>query len=283
MGTKHRTHSPYSHGIREFADISSREEHCAESVTRNGYGVLENVFSRQDMATAREKIYKIYDAQVTESGGETHLTDVMQDPNVARCLLAYDGFFLRLIEEKNILAVLERLLGNYFILMLQNAPINRSNDAHYSTGWHRDLNYQHFVSSRPVGITTVICVDDFSADNGSTVHLPGSHKFEEFPSKEYAEKNEQQVLAPCGSVIVFDSMIFHRASQNTSSRDRNLIVQVFTLPLIKQQVSFPRMLKGKYEDRGATARILGYGSETEDSVLAWRNRRARRGTTEVQG
>ena len=78
--------------------------------------------------------------------------------------------------------------------------------------------------------------------------MPGSHKFEYFPSPEFAKEYEVQISAKAGSMIVFDSMMFHRTGENTSGRIRRAVSHVFARPIIKQQISLPKVLGGKYSD-----------------------------------
>ena len=106
--------------------------------------------------------------------------------------------------------------------------------------------------------------------------MPGSHRFEMFPSKNYQEKNELQIEANIGDVFIFNSLLFHKAGANDTGIDRKLIVHMYTLPFVKQQVSFPKMLKGKHIDNEQLSYLIGYDSETEESVITWRERRKRR-------
>jgi ectoine hydroxylase-related dioxygenase (phytanoyl-CoA dioxygenase family) len=84
------------------------------------------------------------------------------------------------------------------------------------------------------------------------------------------------VTAEPGSCIVFDSMLCHRAGTNTSGRPRRAVNQVFSVPIIAQQISLPSMLAGRYADDPVLARLLGYDSVPAASVLDWRERRWRR-------
>jgi ectoine hydroxylase-related dioxygenase (phytanoyl-CoA dioxygenase family) len=154
--------------------------------------------------------------------------------------------------------------------MSQNAIINRPTDAHYQVTWHRDLNYQHWVSSRPLAISALYAIDDFSDLTGGTLLIPASHKSEEFPSPEYIAAHQVGLTAKAGSILVFDAMLFHRSGTNRSQIIRRAVNHIYTLPLIKQQISFPRMLNGKFGDDPWLRYFLGYDSETGDSVQAWR-------------
>jgi len=71
-------------------------------------------------------------------------------------------------------------------------------------------------------------------------------------------------------------MLFHRAGANNTDEERKLLVHMYTLPFIKQQVNYPKMLNGKYSDDKNLSYLLGYDSEVEDNVVNWRRRRKRR-------
>ncbi len=92
--------------------------------------------------------------------------------------------------------------------MAQNGIINRSGEDHYQVTWHRDLNYQHFVSSRQLAISALYCIDDFSEATGATYLLPASHRSETFPSDAYVHRHQTAIEAPAGSVLVFERCCF---------------------------------------------------------------------------
>ena len=69
---------------------------------------------------------------------------------------------------------------------------------------------------------------------------------------------------------MFDAMVYHRAGENTSGKTRRAISQIYTMPMIKQQINLPRALGGKYSDNHFYAKFLGYERGTAGSVLEWR-------------
>jgi ectoine hydroxylase-related dioxygenase (phytanoyl-CoA dioxygenase family) len=257
------------HGVREFHRNESDDDFYAEEVRKIGFTVVSSGFSAAQLQKIREKIDRIYDLQLQEIGGADQLNRI-DDGNVARSLIGYDDYFIKLAAHPRMMSINKLLLGEYFILMSQNAIINDPQDAHYQLTWHRDLNYQHFVSSRPLATSALFCIDEFSPETGGTFVLPASHKDERFPSPEYIAKHEIQVSAPAGSILLFDAMVYHRAGENKSSRLRRAVNHIYTLPLIKQQISFPKMLGDKFQNDPELRRFLGYETETADSVQQWR-------------
>jgi ectoine hydroxylase-related dioxygenase (phytanoyl-CoA dioxygenase family) len=258
-----------THAIREFHQNESEEDFHVEEIRNLGYTLVQSGFSADELQTIREKIDEIYDQQVREIGGADQLKR-MNDADIARCLSGYDDYFVRVAAHPTIVSIATKLLGEYFILMSQNGIINQAADEHYQVTWHRDLNYQHFTSSRPLALSALYAIDEFTELTGGTNLLPASHKSDVFPSPEYVEQHQKTVEAKAGSILIFDSMVYHRSGLNRSGRVRRGVNHIYTLPLIKQQISFPRMLGGKFSDDPFLRRFLGYDTETGESVQQWR-------------
>lgn len=264
-------------GVKEFSRPQSEIDQQIEEIKLVGYTILADVLSPAEVERARAGIGSIYQKQIEEIGGREHL-EAIGDTYTAMCLLAYDEFFLTLATKPRVIEIVERFLGDYYTLMLQNGIINvpEVGDDQTAGYWHRDIGYQHFTSSRPLGITALYCIDHFHEETGGTYVLPGSHRAEAFPSEEFIRRHEIVVNAPAGSAIVFDSMLYHRGGHNRSSQVRHGINNIYTLPLIKQQISLPKILAGRYADEPYLRKMLGYESETDANVIEFRRRRVQR-------
>jgi ectoine hydroxylase-related dioxygenase (phytanoyl-CoA dioxygenase family) len=158
-------------------------------------------------------------------------------------------------------------------LHLQNAIINPPNQVHHQSSWHRDLPYQNFVISKPLALSALYCLDDFSPETGGTIVVPHTHNHEIIPSVEYLEKHNLIITAKAGSVVLFDAMLLHKAGYNSSNNFRRAINNVYTVPIIKQQLNIPLMLKDKYTDNQFLLRLLGFESQVQNSDREWRLQR----------
>jgi ectoine hydroxylase-related dioxygenase (phytanoyl-CoA dioxygenase family) len=237
-----------------------------------GYSVVQSRFTDREIAELGSRLDRVLQQQVEEFGGESRMAAI-DDAWTVRCPLAHDDGFLALVTDVLLLEMCRRLLGDYIVLMQQNGVINPPRQAQKQTAYHRDLPYQHFTSSRPLAVSALFCIDPFLAESGATTVLPGSHHVESFPAADVAASLDTTVEAPAGSFIVFDSMLFHRAGANRSERPRRAVNQVFSIPLIAQQISIPDALRGRHADDPMLARLLGYESAPARSALAWRERR----------
>jgi ectoine hydroxylase-related dioxygenase (phytanoyl-CoA dioxygenase family) len=265
-----------SYGIIEQTSAQTGRDLHVERVRFCGVTVVPSGYAADEIAYLSRRIDALLVEQADRAGGVAALAEIGEHETL-RCCLAHDEAFVRLASNPNVLDVCRQLLGDYIVLTQQNAIVNPPGRAHRQTACHRDLPYQHLVSSRPLAVSALFCVDPFTRENGATVVLPGTHKVEQFPTTTLAAEIEQAVEAPAGSFLVFDSMLFHRAGHNASSMPRRGVNHVYGRPFIGQQISLPDVLGGRYADDPALARLLGYETRPASSVDAWwESRRARR-------
>jgi ectoine hydroxylase-related dioxygenase (phytanoyl-CoA dioxygenase family) len=258
----------HSYGIAETAAATSAVDVHVEEIRLNGFTVVAGAAG--DAAQEwRELIDGVVAEQVREAGGADVL-ERLGEGNTARAPLHRDPRFLALAADPTVMAICARLLDGYFILNQQNAVVNPpSGQKYHQTAYHRDLPYQHFVSSRPIALSALYCADEFNEENGATLVLAGSHKQESFPSAEVVARWERGVVAPAGSYVVFDSMLFHRAGVNRSPRPRRAVNHVYSRPFLKQQIVLPQLLGDGFTSDPGMRRLLGYDCDPPASVDAW--------------
>jgi ectoine hydroxylase-related dioxygenase (phytanoyl-CoA dioxygenase family) len=193
-----------------------------------------------------------------------------------RLPLAYEPLFLELATNKHILEICRRLIMGYVVLNQQNGIINPPNSERYNQGaWHRDLPYQHFVSSRPIAINALFCLDPFTIENGATKVLPASHRQEAFPSDRFIEAEGATIVAPAGCFIILDCMTFHSGGVNTTDRPRRAVNHVYSIPLLRQQIDLPSALGKDFVMDEKCRALLGYKVRTPSSVTEYLVGRAR--------
>ncbi len=272
------TESPPRYGVKRQRTATAPQDVAAEAIDLHGWTVLPPRHTAAELADLRRR----FDAARAEQA-RTHGRDrlaTMGEDSFLRLPLAVDDAFLALAADPCVLGVMERVFDGYFILMLQNGIFNPPGEAgRYIASWHRDLPYQHFVTSRPIAVNAMFCIDDFSADTGGTVILPSSQRREAMPSDALVERTAIQVGAPAGSVILFDAMMYHRAGANHSDRPRRGVNMVYSLAFLKQQFVIPEVLGDRFRDRPDLRQLLGYDSNPPRSIYEWyASRDARFGT-----
>jgi ectoine hydroxylase-related dioxygenase (phytanoyl-CoA dioxygenase family) len=265
-------------GVKEINESGNQLEVLKENIKIKGFTIIENILNSEELAYARKALDELYKKQIDEVGTEEMLFKINDAYNV-RAPLVYDEYFLhKIAANQKVIEVIKYIMGDYFILMLQNGVFNmpKTDNKPNAYAYHRDLNYQHFVASRPLALSALYCIDNFNEYTGGTIVLPHTHNFEKCPSINFILQNEQQIKTNAGSVIIFDSMMYHRSGSNTTNSVRRGINNMYVAPFIKQQISFPKMLQGKYSDNEFFSKFLGYESETDDDVRSFRIKRINR-------
>jgi len=259
------------YGILNIKNNLSELERHLENIKTRGFTALKQVLKRDEVKQLTTSLENIYKIQEEEFGREN--LDKIAELDVARTLLYYDNNFVNLVRAPEISEIVKSVLGDNYILHLQNGIINRPKKVHHQSSWHRDIPYQEYILSSPISINVFYCMAPFNEQTGGTIFLPYSQKTEEFPSIDFVENNNIQPEADEGDVIIFDSWVYHKAGYNSSQITRYGINNVFTSPILKQQINLPKLLKGKYEDDKELNTILGYKFQVADSVLDFRKRR----------
>ena len=262
------------YGISSFTELKSKLDFHLENIKRKGFTVLENILNVEQCNFFNNKVEKVY-AEQESSFGREKLKQI-NELDIARMLFAYDSSFIDLITNEQTLEIVRAILGENFILQLQNGIINRNNDEHHQTSWHRDIPYQEYTTSNPISINVFFCMSPFNPKTGGTVFLPYSHLFPKAPSIEFLNENLIQPSLNPGDVVIFDSWVYHKAGINTSDITRYGINHVFTTPILKQQINIPNMLGGKYADDPKLANLLGYTFNIKNSVDQYRKTRLKK-------
>lgn len=230
-----------AYGILKRCEADSPTAEAAEQIRNLGYAILDSGYSTAELDDIAER-FEVVKASYFQKYDASRLKKTNEHNTIRAPLLHGGPTFLKLATNQNLKALLQDLISGKFVLNQQNGVINPAGESYNQGAWHRDLPYQHFVSSKPLAINALFCVDDFSAENGATFVLPASHKSEDFPSPQFIKRNALQIVAPRGSFIVLDCMLFHAGGFNGSSKVRRGINHVFTIPYFKQQINLPANL-----------------------------------------
>lgn len=249
----------------------NRFQSILEEISILGYAVVAGVLTPEETSLAASKLDEAYKKQIDDFGIENLRS--INELNLVRCPLASDELFLKLASKAQLLDIVRHFLGDYFIINQQNGIINSPDEEHHQSAWHRDLPYQDYVISQPIAISCLICIDDFKEETGSTYVLPFSHQLSSIPSMNFLDKHMVSTMAPKGSAIIFDAMLYHRSGHNSSKFTRRGLNTLYSIPLLKQQINLADQLHGKYSEDPTLRKLLGYDSQVPKDINEWRKNR----------
>ena len=180
-----------------------------------GFTLLENVLDAGAVKAMRETLAEL-EAQVGDEqqflGRAGHVSN----------LVTLDQSFLPIVDHPRTLPVIEHVLGTAIILGSLNARIVRPGDP--AQGLHSDIRDDLLNMSSPVMVNTVWLLDDFTAENGGTRIVPGTHKSGiTRPNEVMDVKHVHQLVAPAGSVLVFNGQCWHGGGENRTNSKRHAL------------------------------------------------------------
>lgn len=214
-----------------------------EQVRTDGYAVMESVLSDSFLTTTREAMYRAQEA-IWRDVGEERLSRA-GELGVLRLMLKYEPHFFRFLEIPEVLAIVDGAVSNNAIMHLQNGFILPSLPAGqtptiFQTTFHQD--FPRVLNGYVASINIMFAIDEFSKATGATIVVPGTHQTTTPPAEDFLRANAVAMECPAGSMVVFDSTLWHAAGANTSGHDRLAINHQFTRSYIKQQIDYVRAL-----------------------------------------
>ena len=194
-----------------------------------GCAVVTEVLDLDFLSETRAAMYEVQ-AAIRGDVGEERLARA-GELGVLRLMLAYDDRFFRFLELPEVLAVVDATVSDTAILHLQNGLILPSFDdgkvpETFQTSFHRD--FPRHLGGSLASVNAFFAIDEFTEQNGATLVIPGTHQQAEPPDPRYLAAAAVPAVCPAGSMLVFDSTLWHAAGANVSGRDRLAINHQYT-------------------------------------------------------
>lgn len=231
-------------GVRD--DTLSREE--KRRLDEDGYLTLSNMLSEDEVRAFANRLDEFLEEEGDQAGIEVH-----QEKGTARLanLVNKDPMFEICFTHPRLLAAMVHVLG-------PELKLNSLNSRAALPG--AGLQGLHSDWGSPVAPGDYyICnsgwlLDDFTAENGATRIVPGSHRREMRPQDVLedavaTQPDEIQALAPAGSVLVFNSHLWHGGALNKTAAARRVIHSAFCRRDQAPQTNQREYLKTETRDR----------------------------------
>lgn len=206
----------------------------ARRIGEQGYTVIGDFLDPGTVAAVREGLAPYLGSHQGRNDFEGFRTERVYT------LVARSRVFEGLTEEPRLMALLERFLQPGFLLTASQAicihPGETAQDIHVDDGFYR------LPRPRPaVSYTVIVAVDDFTAENGGTEIIPGSHMWTQAEIDERRDELEGRLtpmVIPSGAAVVFAGTLLHRGGANRSPRPRLAFTNQYCEPWARTQENF---------------------------------------------
>ena len=179
------------------------------------------------------------------------------------------GAFLEFLEQEHGQPLVEQYFQGPYILNTYGGVLSLPHDASYVGRVHRDQ--RTFSGDLHLMVQLLVMLDDFTEENGATYFLSGSHRLRDKPADDAFFRDAARAVGPAGSMVVFDSNLWHAAGVNRSNWPRRALTLAFTRPFIKQQLDYARALGYQQADSLSPVlrQLLGYNARIPVSLDEW--------------
>ena len=202
-------------------------DELAEQVREVGWCLVDNVIPLDKIEPIKQEISAVAHAHCSDYIPK-HITHLPGTINYAQSFAKY-------LAHPRIIALVETFFGSYARVSSTTTTINGVGTERGE--WHADWPFsQRIVGYIPapypdvmLHITTIWMLSAFTAENGGTLIRPRSHKLDTNPSAEpgkhcYPLPDEVKATGPAGSVLFFDSRLWHATAPNNSNHPRVALI-----------------------------------------------------------
>ena len=205
---------------------STLDPETAERLDRDGYASLPGVLTGTQLEAIRARLAELLAAEGDQAGIEVH-----QEAGTARLadLVNKGEMFWPSFTDSRVLACMARVLGDFKLSSLNfRAALPGQGHQNLHTDWGGPVEPGEYQVCNSIWL-----LDDFTVGNGATRVVPGSHRARTVPRLALADpaaRHPDQVLitGPAGTVVVFNSHLWHGGTQNLSGRPRRAMHGYFT-------------------------------------------------------
>lgn len=207
---------------------SSVVERDLADLNENGFVVMPELIPADELDAIKDEVDRLV-GPLGRNNFEGHLTQR------AYSLLGKTRLLDGLVDHPRVLALLDRLfLPNYLLSQLQVIKILPGETGQL---FHHDDGFYPLPRPRAaLSAATIWAIDEFTAENGATVVLPGSHQWDgRLPTD-----SDQGVPAvmPAGSCVFFLGTLWHGGGSNETSAPRRAVTAQYCEPWLRTQEAF---------------------------------------------
>lgn len=214
-----------------------------ERLDADGFLVLDDVVDATQLDALQSRILRLFDELGSRAGFE-----FKQEPQTDRLanLVDYDAIFRWAIAVPEVLAAVGHVLGPEFKLSSLNA---RSARPH--SDWTQPLHCD--TGALPDARGNTVCnvlwmLDAFTAENGATRYVPGTHTSGRLPQDALADAaaphpDERLVTGPRGRIVVMNAHLWHGGTANRTDAPRLALHSFYCRRDMPQQQYQKRLLR----------------------------------------
>jgi hypothetical protein len=206
---------------------SRRVPSYKEEFEQNGYVILRNLFTREEVRTMKEEA-----AAILQKFGWHDRSGVYLG------MAKNSDVFKQAAQAPGLVPALKEIIGDYVIFM-NDKLVLKDAATDFGSPWHQD--YPYWFGSNKYSVW--IALDKATKENGCLRVLPGSHKFGSMDHRNVEDSDHGFVYrlreedidpsavvdfeAEAGDALIFHDLLYHASYPNTSGSDRWALISTY--------------------------------------------------------
>jgi ectoine hydroxylase-related dioxygenase (phytanoyl-CoA dioxygenase family) len=214
-----------------------------ETLNQEGYLFLGQLLTETEVAEVNDRITALMQAEGENAGAELVASKYIRYPKEAGAdrladLVNKGSVFDKFYTHPRVLAGIEAVIGSQYKLSSLNYRAAKPGKGLQKL----HVDWRNAVANGAYKVcNTIWLLDDFTEHNGATRIVPGTHKLPILPDEAMADPmlkhpDEIRIIAPAGSVYLFNSHVWHGGTNNETAHDRRSIHSYFCSREQPQQI-----------------------------------------------
>ena len=235
------------------------------NIADHGLTIVPDVLTGDSLQRARDALYRAAASDRARGREQKFGLDYGHDDTNQRVwnVLSRDPVFEDLAFHALAIDYVKAVLG--WPALLGNISANITGPGGGEMVLHADQIFMPEPWARaPQGMNVAWCLDDFTEANGATRFAPGSHKLNRAPRPDEAGTDTVALEAPAGSIVVFESRVWHKTGHNrTPDQRRAGVFAWYTKPIYRTQENWFLSLRPEVRQFASDEALvlLGYKAE----------------------
>lgn len=253
-----------------LADLGVKPETLTKEekdfLDKNGYLNLGKLLTDEQLVAIQNRIQELMNVEGEEAGAELMDSPYIRHPKEEGAdrladLVNKGEVFDIFYTEPRVLAAVAHVLGEAIKLSSLNYRAAKPGMGlqKLHADWHEVVEPGDYKVCNSIWL-----LDDFSAENGATRLVAGTHLHGRLPQDELEDPwaqhpDEILIEAPAGSVVIFNSHTWHGGTNNQTDKPRRSMHSYFCRADQPQQVDQKRYIRYETLERipAAAKRLLG--------------------------
>ena len=200
-----------------------------------GFAVVPDVLPMDVVPVLRGRLQECIEEDLQAWVGKPY-----PDAWMVHNLMARDPLFAKVLDNGPLHAYLSEFLTDTCIVYAYTSSSMPPDGTNYSHRIHVDC--PRFIPGYVTNMGVMLALDNYTAENGATYFLPGSHLSPHVPTEAEFFARAERVFPKRGDMVIFNARTWHSGGQNRTGQARHALTLNVCRSYMRQRFDYPRLV-----------------------------------------